>query len=106
MGGSLAMPGPIPAAWMASRGFDKNTVRATILMMFVFAYAIALALQFVLAEISTDTLKICASLTPATIAGIFVGKFLSKRISANVFGWLLILILAATIIILLSTIGE
>ena len=106
MGGSLAMPGPVPAAWMAAKGLDKNTVRATILMMFVFAYALALALQFVLAEISTDTLKICASLTPATIAGILVGKFLSKRISANIFSWLLILILAATIVILLSTIGE
>jgi uncharacterized membrane protein YfcA len=106
MGGSLAMPGPVPAAWMAAKGFDKNTVRATILMMFVFAYALALALQYVLAEITTDTLKICASLTPATIAGILVGKFLSKRISANVFSWLLIMILAATVAILLSTIGE
>jgi uncharacterized membrane protein YfcA len=106
MGGSLAMPGPVPAAWMAAKGFDKNTVRATILMMFVFAYALALALQFIFAEISTDTLKICASLTPATVAGILVGKFLSKRMSANIFSWLLILILAATIVILLSTIGE
>jgi len=106
MGGSLAMPGPVPAAWMAARGIDKTTVRATILMMFVFAYAMALALQFVMTEIRTDTLELCARLAPATIAGIFVGKFLSKRISTNIFNGLLILILAATIVILLSTIVE
>lgn len=32
----LAMPGPIPAAWMSTRAFDKETIRATILAMFAF----------------------------------------------------------------------
>ncbi|RLA23122.1 MAG: hypothetical protein DRQ63_11995, partial [Gammaproteobacteria bacterium] len=34
MGASLAMPGPVPAAWMSSRGFGKETIRATILVVF------------------------------------------------------------------------
>ena len=40
MGTSLAMPGPIPAAWMSTKGFSKDTIRATILVMFVFALSL------------------------------------------------------------------
>ncbi len=103
MGGSLAMPGPVPAAWMSARGFDKDTVRATILVMFVVAYAIALLLQFALAEISTGTLILTAKLAPPTLAGIFVGQILSSRISETEFRWLLVIILAFTSILLFTT---
>jgi len=105
MGGSLAMPGPIPAAWMSARGFDKETIRATILVMFVFAYVFALVLQIALAGISTNTLKLCAVLVPATVAGIMVGRFLSSRISEQTFRWVLVITLACTVVILFSTIG-
>ncbi len=103
MGGSLAMPGPVPAAWMSARGFDKDTVRATILVMFVVAYTIALLLQFALAGISTDTLVLTAMLAPPTLAGIFVGHILSSRISEATFRWLLATILAFTTIFLFAT---
>ena len=33
MGGILAMPGPVPAAWMSARGYNKDTIRATILVL-------------------------------------------------------------------------
>ncbi len=105
MGGSLAMPGPVPAAWMLARGFDKETIRATILVMFVFAYVIALALQIALAGISANTMKLCAVLAPSTVAGIIVGHFLSSRISEQTFRWTLVITLASTVVILLSTIG-
>jgi uncharacterized membrane protein YfcA len=105
MGGSLAMPGPIPAAWMSARGFDKETIRATILVMFVFAYVFALVLQIALAGISANTLKLCAVLAPATVAGILVGRFLSSRISEQTFRWVLVITLACTVAILFSTIG-
>jgi uncharacterized membrane protein YfcA len=104
MGGSLAMPGPVPAAWMAARGVDKTTIRATILMMFVFAYALALALQFSLADISAETWRLCGSLAPSTVGGILLGRYISHRISQDVFRLLLIIILAATAFTLLSTI--
>lgn len=103
MGGSLAMPGPVPAAWMSARGFDKDTIRATVLVMFVAAYSVALILQFALAGIDIGTLKLTAMLMPSTIAGIFVGAFLSSRISEQVFRWLLTTILAFTVIFLLAT---
>jgi len=105
MGGSLAMPGPVPAAWMLARGFDKETIRATILVMFVFAYVIALMLQIALAGISANTMKLCAVLAPSTVAGIIVGHFLSSRISEQTFRWTLVITLASTVVILLSTIG-
>ncbi len=103
MGGSLAMPGPVPAAWMSARGFGKDTIRATILVMFVVAYTIALLLQFGLAGISTDTLKLTAMLAPPTLAGIIVGHILSSRISELAFRWLLTIILAFTAIFLFAT---
>ncbi len=103
MGSSLAMPGPVTAAWMSVRGFDKDTIRATILVMFVVAYTIALLLQFALAGISTDTLRLTAILAPPTLAGIFVGEFFSSRISEATFRRLLSTILAFTTIILFAT---
>ncbi len=103
MGSSLAMPGPVTAAWMSVRGFDKDTIRATILVMFVVAYTIALLLQFALAGISTDTLRLTAILAPPTLAGIFVGEFLSSRISEATFRRLLSTLLAFTTIILFTT---
>ncbi len=103
MGASLAMPGPIPAAWMSSRGFSKETIRATILVMFVFAYVVALLLQFALAGIGADTLKLCAMLTPSTVIGILAGRMLSGRLTEQTFRWVLIAILGSTAIILFAT---
>jgi uncharacterized membrane protein YfcA len=103
MGASLAMPGPIPAAWMSTRGFDRQTIRATILVMFVFAYALALALQFGFASIGAETFRLSFILAPATIAGILLGRFLSNHLTEKTFRWLLVIILAFTAISLFST---
>jgi uncharacterized membrane protein YfcA len=103
MGASLAMPGPIPAAWMSARRFSKETIRATILMMFVFAYVVALALQFGLAGIGADTMRLSATLAPSTIVGILVGRLLVSRVTEQTFHYLLVIILASTAIILFST---
>lgn len=103
MGASLAMPGPIPAAWMSARGHSRETVRATILVLFVFAYVIALALQFGLAGVGADSLAVSATLAPATIAGILVGRLLAHRISEQAFRRLLLIILGSTALLLFST---
>ena len=105
MGVCLAMPGPIPAAWMSARSIDKDTIRATILAMFVFAYTIAMGLQFALAGITTATLALSASLVPATIVGILVGHILSRRISETIFRRMLLVILAGTVILLFANWG-
>lgn len=103
MGASLAMPGPIPAAWMSTRGYGKETIRATILLMFVFAYVIALVLQFGLAGIGADTFRLCVMLAPSTVVGILVGRLLSSRLTERTFRWLLVIILASTATILFSS---
>lgn len=96
MGASLAMPGPVPAGWMSFRGFSKTTIRATILLMFLAAYAFALALQFTTSGVSADNWRLSVVLAPATIGGVVAGRMLSRRISERVFHWMLLIILAVT----------
>ena len=104
MGGSLAMPGPVPAAWMAARHFAKESVRATILVMFIVAYTIVLILQHAFAGISPDTYAQSAMLAPGVLAGVALGHFLSTRISEATFRWLLIGVLSATTALLFLSI--
>lgn len=100
MCGSLAMPGPIVAAWMGARDYDSLTVRATILALFILSYSLALLLQGVSAEIPFETLELALSLAPATLLGIAAGSNLQKYRSENVMRRLVILILGATAITL------
>lgn len=104
MGACLAMPGPIPAAWMSSKTYDKQTIRATILALFVLSYAIALALQLATVGIGAETLKFSASLAPATVVGILLGNYMSRRITEEIFRWILTTILASTALMLFATI--
>ncbi len=103
MGASLAIPGPVPAGWMSTRGFSKETIRATILVMFVFAYLVALVLQFGLVGIGADAMRLSALLAPSTVVGILVGRLLSSRLTEQSFRWILMIVLASTAIMLFST---
>jgi uncharacterized membrane protein YfcA len=96
MSGSLAMPGPVPAAWMAGQSYDKETVRATILAMFIFSYAGAFALQASVADLRMETLWQCLKLAPPTILGIFFGRLLASWFTEQTFRLMLILVLAST----------
>lgn len=97
MGGALAMPGPLAAAWMSRRGWGKATIRSTVLVFFVFAYGVALLLQILFAGISDDTWRLTLTLTPALAAGILVGNVLARLICENRFRQILQFVLAATI---------
>ena len=103
MGASLAMPGPVPAGWMSAKGFGKQTIRATILLMFVIAYLIALALQLGLAGIGADSMRLSAMLAPMTVVGILVGLTLGNRLTEKTFRGLIVIILASTAVILFSS---
>jgi uncharacterized membrane protein YfcA len=103
MGVCLAMPGPIPAAWMSARAFDKETIRATILAMFVVSYAIAMGLQLTIVGVGTDALRLGFLLAPATLLGLLAGHLVSHRITEIVFRRLLVAILASTVVILFSS---
>ncbi len=103
MGGSLGIPGPVPAAWMSAKGYGKDAVRATILAMFVCSYTMALLLQLTMANISTDTFRLGFTLVPATIVGIIAGRWLSHHLTEETFRTILLVVLAATGILLLAT---
>lgn len=106
MGSSLAMPGPIPAAWLSARGFGKVVTRATVLIMFIFAYGTALLLQVALVGIGRDTLLICAELAIPAAVGIVAGRYLSHQISETVFRNIVVVVLLATSITLLVSLND
>lgn len=103
MSGSLAMPGPIPAAWMTARGYGKETVRATLLALFIISYLAALALQAALAGIARETLWQTLLLAVPTLAGVYLGRRLAARLTERLFRRVLLAVLAATAIGLFAT---
>ena len=96
MSSSLAMPGPVVAARMTSLAFSKETIRATLLVMFVFSYSAAMAFQAGLAGVERDTMILTASLVPATAIGVIIGRLSVAWISERMFRRLLIVVLTAT----------
>lgn len=96
MSGSLAMPGPVPAAWMSARSYSKHTIRATILTLFIFSYLAALALQAIMVGIGKETLRHGFLLAAPTLAGVIAGRFLTDRLTERAFRRVLISVLTAT----------
>ena len=101
MSSSLAMPGPVVAAHMTSLAFPKETIRATILVMFVFSYTAAMAFQAALVDVEREAMILTATLAPATVLGIVLGRLSVGWISERMFRRLLIVVLAATSVSLL-----
>lgn len=104
MGGSLAMPGPVPAGWMSASGYGKVCVRATMLMLFVFSYVASLLLQVALVGIDGGTWWLGAKLAPATLLGVTAGRALTHYISERVFSWLVVVTLALTVVLLVISV--
>jgi len=96
MSASLAMPGPVAAARLSKLAFPKETIRATILAMFVFSYSAAFAFQVGLVGFSEPAWGLAISLLPATLIGVLVGRLLAARIGERAFRGLIVAVLAAT----------
>ena len=96
MSTSLAMPGPVAAARMSALAHAKDTIRATVLVMFVFSYTAAIGFQAALVGVSGETLKLTATLVPATLIGVGLGKLCVDWISERLFRRLLVGLLVAT----------
>ncbi len=105
MSACLAMPGPVPAAWLAYANYPKDVVRATILALFLFSYPVVLAVQSSLEGVNAEAWWNSLLLLPATIAGITSGKVLAKRINETLFRRIVMAILAGTGIGLLLDAG-
>jgi uncharacterized membrane protein YfcA len=96
MSGSLAMPGPVPAARMAATGRSRDATRATMMALFVGSYLAAFAMQAATATVERGTLWLMLLLVPPTLAGVAVGRALATRLSGAMFNRLIAAILAAT----------
>ena len=93
---SLGMPGPVVAARMMVLEQGKESLRATVLVMFVFSYIAAIAVQQVMVGLTADTLLRTATLAPATLIGVFCGKLAVEWISERAFRRIISVMLLAT----------
>ena len=103
---SLAMPGPVIAARMMALACPKAATRATILVLFVFSYVIATAVQAGTVGITWPTLSLTLILAPATLVGVVCGKLTAGHISEVVFRRILTVVLIATAVSLLLSAGS
>jgi uncharacterized membrane protein YfcA len=106
MSSSLAMPGPVAAARLSKLALPKETIRATILVMFVFSYSAAFAFQVGLVGFSEPAWSLTTSLLPATLIGVLIGRLLVARISERAFRALIVAVLVATSLSLFVTSFE
>ena len=107
MSASLAMPGPPVAARLSGLGCAKDTVRATLLALFVVSYGAALLLQALTASISPQTVTLTLTLAPATLIGIYLGRKSVAWISERTFRLLITSALAAaSVSLLVNSLGS
>ena len=98
----LAMPGPAIATYMGASGlYGKQTTRATILVLFVFAYASALVVHALFVGIDQQAMNMSVKLAPATLVGVGLGSVLAPRVNESVFRSIVILALVLTSLSLL-----
>lgn len=104
MGGTLAMPGPVAATWMSARGWNKEIVRSTILVYFVFSYGVVSLLHISFSEVSHQTVDLTVSLLPAVIAGLYAGTLIAPLLAENTFRYVLLVVLTSTVVILVLSV--
>ena len=103
MGASVAMPGPIPAAWMAARSYDKDTICATILAMLIVSYTAAHNLQIMVAGFTVGRGRLCFILALPTAIGVYFGSLLVMHLTEDRFTQVLTVVLFATALSLFFT---
>lgn len=105
MSACLAMPGPVPAAWLAYARYPKDVVRATTLALFLFSYPVVLAVQSMLEGVNAVAWWNSLLLLPATVIGVVSGRILAGHINEGLFRRIVMAILAGTGIGLLLDAG-
>ena len=106
MGGMLAMPGPIVAAWMSIKGYEKNEIRATVLAFFVVAYGSTLMLYLVTTGLKENVLQLSLAFVPVVLVGVYTGNRLARHLSEAIFRKILLLVLLATFFLLLVSLSR
>jgi uncharacterized membrane protein YfcA len=104
MGGMLAMPGPVLAAWMSIHHLKKLEIRATILAFFIFAYGANGVLYFYSESLNKEIVWLSGVLSLPLIGGILIGNLVINKISEEIFQFLLLFVLLITAVFLLISI--
>lgn len=98
---TLAMPGPPVAAYATAIRSAKETIRATTLATFLFAYPVAFLCQAALAGISPELLPVALPLAVPTLLGTLCGMLIAPRVNPGLFRWLTVAFLAGSVAMLL-----
>ncbi|MEM7743472.1 MAG: sulfite exporter TauE/SafE family protein [Pseudomonadota bacterium] len=101
-GGCLAMPGPTAAIRMNGLGFEKRTVRATMVSFFVCIWPIILLGQWLSVGVSAETANNALRLVPATLAGLVLGNYAAARLGETLFRRMVIAFLVLTSVSLIA----
>ena len=93
MTGALAIPGPVALWALLSTGMAPKTTRATLRVYFIVAYSFAFLIHYFLTGVTNNTLVVSMLLSPPVLCGIGVGFLLQGRISVQILGRILEMIL-------------
>ena len=88
--------------YLVHKGFDKTVIRATILTFFIFAYAGAVLLQFIMIGISVSTWTTSLTLVPVGLVGVLCGHTIAHRINQKLFKEIVLIILIIMALVMLS----
>jgi len=94
----LAMPGPPVAAFATAIRMDKEALRATTLVTFLFAYPIALSFHAWFAGLSNALNSVAIPLTLPTLLGTLTGVAISKKLDERWFKWLTVTLLSMSVL--------
>ncbi len=92
---ALAMPGPPVAAYATAIRIGKNSVRSTTLVVFLFAYPVALGAQAAASGLSTEIWPVVLPLVLPTVLGTVAGAAVAGRVGETAFRWMTIAFLLA-----------
>lgn len=92
---AVGMGGVPLLVYFAGARLPKEVLRATVLVFFVFAYGLALAMQLWGAQDRLAVVWFSLSLAPWSLLGVAAGNWLFVRISQRVFRILIYVVLAA-----------
>ena len=94
----LAMPGPPVAAFATAIRMDKEALRATTLVTFLFAYPIALSFHASFAGLSDALSSVALPLTLPTLLGTLTGVAITRKIDERWFKWLTVALLSMSVL--------
>lgn len=102
-GGSLGMSGPLIVLYLSQQFDRKETLRASIIGLFLFASTWTVCAHWYNGLYTLESLKVAAMLTPAFLAGTFLGHWAHFRTSEFLFRRIVAAILFAAGLLLIAT---